>query len=272
VTPFALRAAAPVVLTVLALAACSTSADVPPTAPSARQTTATATPAAHLSGTLTVFAAASLTETFTQLGDRFMAAHPGLTVTFNFGGSSALAAQIVSGAPADVFAAASPATMRTVVDAGDDANEPEVFARNTLEIAVPPDNPAHITGLSDFTRPELTIALCAPEVPCGAAAQQVFTAAGLVPAPDTLEPDVKSALSKVELGEVDGALVYKTDVIAAAGRVRGIEFPEASGAVNDYPITVLTKATNSAAAAAFVELVRSPDGQQALAAAGFASH
>lgn len=266
---FALRAAVPAAFTLLALAACATGADAPQAAPGAHQVIETEEPGGALAGTLNVFAAASLTETFTELGDRFMAAYPGVTVTFNFAASSALAAQIVSGAPADVFAAASPATMQTVVDAGGHAGTPQVFARNTLEIAVPAGNPAGITGLVDFTRPELTIALCAAEVPCGAAAAKVFAAAHLTPSPDTLERDVKAALNKVELGEVDGAVVYRTDVIAAADRVLGIEFSEASAAVNAYPIVVLAGAPNAEAATAFVELVLSQEGRDVLFGAGF---
>lgn len=222
-----------------------------------------------LSGTLTVFAASSLTDVFTELGAQFEEANPDLTVTFNFAASSTLAEQITQAAPADVFASASPTTMQTVVDAGLNAEEPAVFVQNTLQIAVPAGNPAGVTGLTDFTNPDLTIALCAEEVPCGAAAVKVFEAAGLTPQPDTLEADVRAALTKVELGEVDAALVYKTDVLAAGDAVEGIEFPESAEAVNDYPITALTDAPNADAAAAWVEFVRSEDGLAALEAAGF---
>lgn len=218
---------------------------------------------------VTVFAAASLTESFQAIADTFMQRNPAIDVTFNFAGSSALAQQITSGAPADVFAAASPATMRTVVGAGDAAGRPEVFARNRLEIVVPPDNPGKVTSLADFADPDLTIALCAPEVPCGEAAERALAAAGIAPAPDTLEQDVKAALGKVELGEADAALVYRTDAVAAGAGVRGIEFSEAETAVNDYLITTLTDAPNGAGARAFVEYVRSAEGRQVLADAGF---
>ncbi len=253
---------------VLALGACAAGPSAPAGTVDAGAAVATA---GHgdLSGTLTVLAAASLTETFTELGDRLMADNPDLTVSFSFAGSSALAAQVVAGAPADVFAAASPATMQTVVDDAGGALAPVTFARNTLEIAVPPGNPGGVTGLADLGRPELTIALCAPEVPCGAAAAKALAAAGVTGAPDTLEQDVKAALSKVALGEVDAALVYRTDVIAAGDAVRGIEFDEASEAVNDYPIVVLDRAANPDAARAFVDLVLSPEGQDLLAGAGF---
>ena len=221
-----------------------------------------------VSGSITVSAAASLTGSFEQLAEAFEAAYPGTDVVLSFGGSPALAQQIVSGAPVDVFAAASPATMQTVVDAGD-ASDPRTFARNRLQIAVPADDPGVVTGLADFARPELKIALCAPAVPCGVAAGKAFAAAGLTPSVDTEEQDVKAALTKVVEGEVDAALVYRTDVLAAGTKVRGIAFPEADGAVNDYPIAATTDAENAAGAEAFVAYVLSQKGQDVLAAAGF---
>ena len=219
---------------------------------------------------LEVFAASSLTEVFEQLGQAFEDENPGVDVVLSFGGSPGLAQQVLSGAPADVLATASPATFQTVVDAGD-AAEPVVFARNRLQIAVPADNPGRVTGLSDLTDPERTIALCAPAVPCGAAAVAVFAAAGLTPSVDTEEQDVRAALAKVVLGEVDAALVYRTDVLAAGDRVRGIDVPEAAEAVNDYPIAVTTGARNPEGAAAFVSFVLSAEGQALLGAAGFGS-
>ena len=216
-----------------------------------------------------VLAASSLTESFTALGKAFEAEHPGTTVSFSFAASSELATQVQQGAPADVFASASPATMAQVSDGGDTAVKPVTFARNTLEIAVPAGNPAKVTGLADFAKKDLTIALCAPEVPCGAAADKVFAAAKVTPAPDTLEADVKATLAKVTLGEVDAALVYKTDVIAAGDKVEGIDFPEAADAVNDYPIAVLKDARKPATAQAFVDLVLSAGGQKVLSEAGF---
>jgi molybdate transport system substrate-binding protein len=230
--------------------------------------TGTAGPPDGATGTVTVLAAASLTEAFTTLGERFERVHPRTGVRFSFAASSELAAQVTQGAPADVFASASADTMAQVVDAGL-AQRPAVFVRNRLAIAVPPDNPAGVTGLADLARGELTVALCAPEVPCGAAAERAFAAAGLSPAPDSLEQDVKAALTKVELGEVDAALVYRTDVRAAGDRVTGIDFPEAGAAVNDYLVAVLREAPNPAAARAFVRLVRSPAGARVLTAAGF---
>ena len=224
----------------------------------------------ELTGTVNVFAAASLTEAFGQIAEDFQDENPDVTVVVSVGASSSLAQQIVAGAPADVFAAASPATMAVVTDAGA-AEDPQVFVRNRLEIAVPPDNPGAVTGLADFAQADLTLALCAPQVPCGAAAAKVFEATGIEPAPDTLEQDVKAALSKVVLGEVDAALVYRTDVLAAGGEVSGIAFPEAEQAVNDYPLVALRAAQDPAAADAFVAYVLSPEGQQVLADAGFES-
>lgn len=239
-------------------------------APSAASPSAASASAEKISGdTLVVLAASSLTGAFTTLGKDFEQAHPGSTVTFSFAASSELATQIQGGAPADVFASASPTTMAQVSDSGGTSGTPVTFATNTLEIAVPAKNPGKVAGLADFAKKDLAIALCAPEVPCGAAATKVFAAAGITPAPDTLEADVKAALSKVSLGEVDAALVYRTDVLAVGDKVMGIEFPEAADAVNDYPIAVLTDAPHADLAQQFVDLVSSATGQKVLAAAGF---
>lgn len=272
------RLAAAVTGALLVVSGCAKATDAP--APSAAsvgaaagatavsRTAAAATPASTLTGTINVFAAASLTEAFTKIGAAFEAAHPGVNVVFNFGASSALAQQIVSGAPADVFAAANQATMETVVAAGD-ARAPQVFVTNRLEIAVPANNPGKVTGLADFAKSELKIALCAPKAPCGAAAITALKAAGITAAPDTLEQDVKGALTKVILGEVDAALVYRTDVLAAGDKVQGIAFPEADRAVNAYPVATLAEAPSAAGAQAFVAYVLSQAGQQVLTAAGF---
>lgn len=251
-----------------AVAGCSSSSSG--AAATAGSTSSAASPSANpLTGTVTVFAAASLTGTFTQLGKDFEAAHPGVTVKFNFGGSDTLAASIVSGAPADVFAAASTTTMGTVTKAGDATGTPTVFVKNLLEIAVPPGDPKGIKTLSDLTKPGVKVALCAPTVPCGAAAVKAEAAGNLKINPVTLETDVKSALTKVELGEVDAALVYQTDVKAAGGKVEGMGFAEAAKAINTYPIAVLKDAPNATAAQAFVAFVLSAHGRDVLSAAGF---
>lgn len=221
-----------------------------------------------LSGTVTVLAAASLTETLDGLSGDFEAAHPGVEVVVSYGGSSALAAQIVAGAPADVFFSANESTMQTVVDAGL-AVDPEVLLGNVLEIAVPAGNPGGVTGLADFADVDLAIALCDPAVPCGSAAVRLFELTGVAAAPDTLEEDVKAALAKVALGEVDAALVYRTDVLAAGPAVEGIEIPEAGQAVNSYPLTVLADAADPGLARAYVDFLRSAASVDVFVAAGF---
>jgi molybdate transport system substrate-binding protein len=222
-----------------------------------------------VTGTVTVFAAASLTESFGKIGKDFEAANPGAKVAFNFAGSSALATQINQGAPADVFASAAPANMKTVTDAANGEGTPTTFVRNQLVIAVPKGNPKGIAGLADLTKPGVKVALCAVQVPCGAAARKALDAAKVALTPVTLEQDVKSALSKVKLGEVDAALVYRTDVKASPSDVDGVEFPESAGAINDYPIIVLKNAPNKAGARAFVAYVESDKGKAVLTAAGF---
>jgi molybdate transport system substrate-binding protein len=270
VTPRSARHRAPVltaagaVALLIAVTGCSSS--------SSSGSSGSSSPAAKpakLSGTVTVFAAASLQESFATLGKKFEAAHPGTKVTFNFGGSDALAASITSGAPADVFAAASDKTMKTVTDAGDASGAPTTFVRNQLEIATLPGNPKKVSSLKDLTRSGLKVALCDKTVPCGAAAQTALTASGLKLTPVSYEQDVKSALTKVELKEVDASVVYKTDVKAAGGKVDGVEFPESAKAINSYPIALLKQAPNAAAAKAFIALVKSTEGGKVLTDAGF---
>ena len=222
--------------------------------------------AAGLSGDLVVLAAASLTDTFTELGEQLEAENPELSVTFSFAASSALAEQVNSGSPADVLATASASTMEQV---GDLAVDPVDFATNTLVIVTPPDNPGGITGIQDFANPDLRLAVCAEEVPCGALSAKIFAALGITPSLDSYAEDVRAALTLAEQGEVDATLVYKTDAIVAGDGVATIEFPEASQEVNDYPIAALAEAPNPEAAAAFVELVLSTEGRAVLEAAGF---
>jgi molybdate transport system substrate-binding protein len=221
-----------------------------------------------LTGSITVFAAASLTESFTTIGKQFEAANPGVKVTFSFAASSALAMQITTGAPADVFASASTATMTQVVSAGN-ATNPTNFAKNVMEIAVPPANPANVTGVNSLASTSVKTALCQPQVPCGSTAQKVFTNAGITVKPVTLEPDVKSVLSKVELNEVDAGMVYVTDVMSAGTKVKGVPIPDSVNASTEYPIAALSKSSNAATAAAFVAYVLSPAGEAVLTAAGF---
>jgi molybdate transport system substrate-binding protein len=218
---------------------------------------------------LTVYAAASLTSAFERLGEDFEKAHDGVAVQFNFAGSSDLVSQIQSGAPADVFASADEANMDKLTADRLDGSEPQVFATNTLEIAVPPDNPADVQSLQDLARPGLNVVTCAPEVPCGAAAQAVAESAGVTLKPVSEEQSVTDVLGKVTSGEADAGLVYVTDVIAARDDVRGIEFPESKSVVNRYPIATVAETRNADLAQEFVDLVLSEEGQQVLADAGF---
>ncbi|CAM5604481.1 molybdate-binding protein [Streptomyces pilosus] len=222
-----------------------------------------------VTGTVTVFAASSLKESFTELAGRFEKEHPGAEVAFNFSGSDSLAAGINNGAPADVFAAASAKTMRLVTDEGRTAGGPRTFVRNRLQIATAPGNPHGIRTLKDLTAPGLKVVLCDRTVPCGAAAQTALAAGGAGLTPVSYEQDVKSALTKVQLKEADAALVYGTDVHAAGDKVEGVHFPESAEAVNDYPIARLEDAPNPSAAKAFVELVTSAEGRKVLVRAGF---
>ncbi|MGW3729951.1 molybdate ABC transporter substrate-binding protein [Streptomyces sp. NPDC000851] len=258
----ALRAAGAGAAALLALSACSSSSDSDSSA-------AGSDASDRLSGEVTVFAAASLKESFTTLGKEFEKQHPGTKVTFSFGGSDSLAASITGGAPADVFAAASPKTMAIVTDAGDASGTPTTFVRNQLEIATLPGNPDGISSLKDLTKSGLKVVLCDESVPCGAAAQKALDASRLKLTPVSYEQDVKSALTKVELKEADAALVYKTDVKAAGDKVEGVDFPESADALNDYPIALLRDAPNAEAAKAFIDLVKSAEGQKVLTGAGF---
>jgi molybdate transport system substrate-binding protein len=247
----------------LAAGACGSGDKSPGGSPTAGATSGGVT------GTINVFAAASLTGTFTEIGKDFEAANPGTKVTFNFAGSSALATQINQGAPADVFASAAPANMKTVTDAGNGEGTPTTFVKNQLVIAVKKGNPKAIKGLSDLTKAGVKVAECAPQVPCGAAAAKALAAANVKLTPVTLEQDVKASLSKVTLGEVDAALVYRTDAAADTKDVDGIEFPESAGAINAYPIIVLKSAPNKTGAQAFEQYVLSDKAMTILLQAGF---
>jgi molybdate transport system substrate-binding protein len=220
--------------------------------------------------TLTVFAAASLTSSFEQLGESFEKSHEGVQVDFNFTGSSDLVAQIQSGAPADVFASADEANMEKLT--GDDlqADDPQDFASHTLEIVTPPDNPAGITSFADLAKDGVNVVVCAPEVPCGAATVKAEEATGVTLSPVSEEQSVTDVLAKVTSGEADAGLVYVTDVAAAGDAVHGVPFPESSDIVNTYPIVALEDSKNGDLAQDFVDLVLSDTGQGILEEAGFA--
>ncbi|MFG2575714.1 molybdate ABC transporter substrate-binding protein [Streptomyces sp. NPDC048481] len=261
-----LRAAGTCVAALLVLSACSSSGSG---SAGKSDGSGSASASDELSGTITVFAAASLKESFTTLGEKFEKAHPGTKVAFSFGGSDTLAASITAGAPADVFASASPKTMAIVTDRGGAEGTPATFVRNRLEIATLPGNPARITSLKDLTKSSLKVVLCDRTVPCGAAARKALDASGLELTPVSYEEDVKSALNKVVLKEADAAVVYRTDVKAAGDKVEGVDFPESAQAVNAYPITLLKGSENTGTAKAFIALVRSAAGQKVLTGAGF---
>jgi molybdate transport system substrate-binding protein len=218
--------------------------------------------------TVTVLAAASLTDALDEAAVAFEAAHPEIEISVSYGGSAALAEQIVAGDPADVFFAANEATMLTVDDAGL-AVDPEVLLANSLQLVVPAGNPGNVDGLADLADPGLIVALCDPSVPCGAAAADLLALVGVTPSVDTFEDDVRAALTKVALGEVDAALVYRTDVAAAGDAVEGIEVPLADRVVNRYPVALLTSAPSPGAAQQFIDFLRSAAGREVFERAGF---
>lgn len=260
----------------LVLAGCSTtapsasgSASGSTASGTAGRSTATGSASAGPTGSITVFAAASLQQTFTTLGKRYEAAHPGTTISFSFAGSSDLVTQIQNGAPADVFASADEANMAKLEKTDLAAGSPADFATNVLEIAVAPGNPKHIEDLRDLTASDIQLVTCAAPVPCGAATAKVEAAAGVDLRPVSEEQSVTDVLGKVESGQADAGLVYVTDVRGADGKVDGVSFDAADDAVNTYPIGVLRDAANPSLATAFSAYVRSTSGQKVLAAAGF---
>ncbi len=221
--------------------------------------------------TVRVFAAASLTESFSALERRFEADHPGVDVQLVLDASSTLAQQLGEGARADVFASADEPNMAKVVREGRIEGSPTVFATNRLTIAVEPGNPLGITGLADLATDGLILVVCAPQVPCGAAAEQTSRGAGVELTPASEEPNVKAVLTKVVTGEADAGLVYVTDALAAGDKVDRVDFPESEAVINDYPIAVLADASQAELARQFTELVLSQDGQRVLKQAGFGS-
>ena len=218
---------------------------------------------------VTVLAAASLTDVFTKLEPAFEAANPTADLRFSFGASSDLATQIVNGAPADVFASANEKQMQVVADAGKVAGESKPFTTNVLTIVVPPGNPKGIQSFADLARPDVAELVCAPQVPCGAATEEIEQATNIELSPVSEEPDVRSVLAKIQAKEADAGLVYITDAHSAAGTIEQINFPEAKDAVNVYPIAAVEGAPQPQLAEAFVAFVLGPAGQRELTAAGF---
>lgn len=221
------------------------------------------------SASITVFAAASLKATFTDLAHQFEAAHGGTKVNLSFGGSSDLVAQLQNGAPADVFASADEANMTKATNAELVSGSPQIFATNVLEIAVPKGNPAGIHSLQDLAKPGVRLVLCARQVPCGSASHKAADSAGVALKPVSEEQSVTDVLGKVVSGDADAGLVYVTDVKGAGGKVDGVAFPESKAAVNRYPIATLKQSKASSVAQDFVEFVRGAEGQKVLGNAGF---
>ncbi len=216
--------------------------------------------------TITVFAAASLTEAFTELGRQFESANRA-KATFSFGASSSLAQQVANGAPADVLATADEQSMQRVADR--QAQPATVFAQNRLAVVVRRGNPKGVRSLADLARPDVIVVLCAPEVPCGRFGAQATSRAGVEVRARSLEPDVKGVVSKVSLGEADAGIVYVTDVRAAAGELEEVTIPPEHNVLARYPIAPLRGGPSPELARAFTEFVRSAPGRAVLDKAGF---
>jgi molybdate transport system substrate-binding protein len=246
-----------VVVVAVFLAACGGGTSTPP---------ATATP---LTGTVSVFAAASLTASFKSLGASFQTANPGVTVKFNFAGTPTLLTQIEQGAQADVFASADTTNMTKLTTDGFTAGASRVFAHNQLEIVVAPGNPKGINGLADLAKPGVIYITEGPTVPAGKYALQALATAGVTVTPKSLETSVTAVISKIELGEADAGIVYTTDVQAAGSKALGVQIPAADNVIATYPIIAVKGSTNLAAANAFIAYVVSATGQSALASFGF---
>ena len=227
--------------------------------------------AASSTGDITVFAAASLKSTFTELGKQFEKDNGGTHVAVSFAGSSDLVTQLTQGAPADVFASADEKNMTKATDAGIVSGQPVDFATNTLTIVTPPGNPKGIKSFADLATPGTLVVVCAPQVPCGSATEKVEKATGVALAPVSEESAVTDVLGKITSGQADAGLVYVTDASGAGDKVTSVPFPESSGAVNTYPIAVLKDSKNAATAQKFVDLVTGPEGRKVLGAAGFAA-
>jgi molybdate transport system substrate-binding protein len=219
-------------------------------------------------GSLMVFAAASLKQSFTQIGERFKT-DTGTSVEFNFAGSSDLVTQLTQGAKADVFASADTKNMDKAVQGNLVAGTPVNFASNVLTIAVAPGNPKGLKTFQDLTRPGLNVVVCAPPVPCGAATKKIEEAAGVKLNPVSEETAVTDVLGKVSTGQADAGVVYVTDVEGSGGKVTGVDFPESAQAVNTYPIAALKDSGNADLANEFVEYVTGEAGQKVLSRAGF---
>jgi molybdate transport system substrate-binding protein len=218
--------------------------------------------------TITVSAASSLTDVLPVIATAFEKRYPQIDVRFNFGGSPALVEQIRAGAPADVLATASEATMGKAVSAGL-VGRPLLFAKNTMMIATPPGNPARVKSLADL--PKVSVALCEVAVPCGTEARDLFAKNGITVTPVTRELDVRAVLGKVMADQVDAGIVYVTDVKSVGSKVTGVAIPANQNVTTTYPIATVRESSQQAAAKAFVDYVRfTPSAQGILRAWGFA--
>ena len=263
------RTALLLVLATLVLGgACSSEKPRPSTADAASTSTSTTAAAGTVAGNLTVLAAASLTDSFNELGKAFEAAHPGTKVTFSYDASSSLATQANNGAPADLFASADQTNMKKVTDAGN-ATDPKVFVHNKLAILVKKGNPKKILTLADFAKPGVTFVLCAVEVPCGKYGAQALAKAGVKAQPKSLEANVKAVVTKVTSGEVDAGIGYVTDAKAAAASADGVTIDDQYNVLAEYPMAVLKQSKNSNLAYAFLDYVLGPAAQGILAKYGF---
>jgi molybdate transport system substrate-binding protein len=266
---FAVAVALLAVVAAAGSVAFATTPSPPSTEEGTTETPASSTPA--LDGDITVFAAASLTESFTEVGAAFAAAHPDATATFSFDASSALVQQIIEGAPADMFASADTANMDKLTDAELNGTEPVVFATNVMTIIVAADNPLGITGVEDLVDSDTKVVVCATEVPCGNYANQIFDAAGVDVTPVSLEQNVRGVVTKVTAGEADAGIVYVTDVISAGDAADMVEIPEEINVVAEYPIAAVAGSEHHDVDQAFIDFLLGDEGQAILADYGFGS-
>ena len=278
------RLSRPLLAAVISLALAASMACSGATTPTPEAPTATAsTTIAPLTGKVTVFAASSLTDVFKKIALDFQAKNPGVTVEFNFAASSALESQIEQSAPADVFASADRANMQKAQDKSFIDGTPATFARNLPVIVVSADNKAGIATAKDLAKPGLKLVLAALDVPIGNYARQVMdklnadasNGAGFKDAVTknivSNEANVRAVLSKIELGEADAGVTYKTDALVSDTKVKTIAIPDAANVIAVYTIGVVKGSKNATAAAASIAYVRGADGQAALKAAGFDS-
>ncbi|MET9675163.1 molybdate ABC transporter substrate-binding protein [Streptomyces sp. NPDC006482] len=248
------------------LAACGSDGGTKDSTKEAGGSTASGSASAAPAAKLTVLAAASLTNVFETAGAAYEKSHPGTEITFSFAGSQELVAQVAQGSPADALVTADTKSMDKVKA---DTGTPTVIARNRLVIATGEGNPHRIDDLQDLADTTLKVVLAAPEVPAGKYSAQILDARNITVKPVSQEPNVRAVLSKVELGEADAGLVYKTDATSAADKVDAVEIPDAQNAVASYPAATLKDSENAEAAAAFVAWLSSPEAQKILQDAGF---